>query len=159
MHELPRMVADQPVGKEVEVILLRKGEQQSLNVVLGRLEEAEAQMAALADPEEDPVPEPEMLTGPLGLTLSDLSPTTRERFDIGEEVSGVLVTEVEMGSAADEKRVQAGDVIVEISQEPVETPTDVEARVEQLKEEGRKTALLLLSNGSGDLRFIAVTIE
>ena len=159
MHELPRMVADQPVGKEVEVVLLRKGEEQSLNVVLGRLEEAEAQMAALSEPEDDPEPEPELLTGPLGLTLSDLSPTNREEFEIGEEVSGVLVTDVELGSAADEKRVQAGDVIVEISQEPVDTPTDVEARVEQLKEEGRKTALLLLSNGEGDLRFIAVTIE
>lgn len=41
MHELPRMVADQPIGKEVIVAVLRKGERQEVSVTLGRLEDAE----------------------------------------------------------------------------------------------------------------------
>ncbi|MEP0582181.1 MAG: serine protease, partial [Roseibium sp.] len=60
---------------------------------------------------------------------------------------------------AEEKRVQAGDVIKEVAQEPVATPEDVIEQVEKLKEDGRRSALLLLSNQTGELRFVPVRIE
>ncbi len=41
MKDLPRIVADTPVGKEVDVILIRKGKEQTKKVVLGRLEDEE----------------------------------------------------------------------------------------------------------------------
>jgi len=162
MHELPRMVADEPIGKEVPVLILRKGEQQTVTVTLGRLEDSE-EVAALDEeaPEaeaEEPAPPP-VIAGPLGLTLADLNPTLRAEFGIEEDVNGVVVTEVDENSAAAEKRVQAGDVIIEISQEPVATPADVDSRIAQLKTEGRKSALFLLANKDGDLRFVAVTLE
>ena len=69
-----------------------------------------------------------------------------------------MVTAVADGSAAAEKRVQAGDVIVEISQESVADADDVSKRIDKLKETGRKSALLLLANKDGDLRFVAVKI-
>lgn len=161
MNELPRLVADQPVGKEVDVVVLRKGEEQNLKVTLGRLEEAEIVAAALAEEEAEAEAsdEPPVLTGPLGLSLSDLSPTLRSRFEIDDKVGGVVITDVAEGSAAEEKRVQPGDVILEISQEPVATPEEVESRVTQLKTDGRKSALLLLANKDGDLRFVAVAID
>ena len=163
MHELPRLVADQPIGKEVPVLILRKGQQQTVKVTLGRLEDSE-EVAAVDEnaPEaeaDQPPPPPPVVAGPLGLTLADLSPTLRTQFGIEEQVRGVVVTEVAENSAAAEKRVQAGDVIMEISQEPVATPKDVETRIAQLKSDNRKSALLLLANKDGDLRFVAVTLE
>ena len=158
MHELPRMVADEPIGKEVEVVVLRKGKEQHLKVILGRLDET---AAAAAEPDvEEPAspPPPKAIAGPLGLSLADLSPSLRDQFGIKADVTGVVVTEVAEGSAAAEKRLQAGDVIVEISQEPVKSPADVEARIEALKKDGRKSALFLLANKDGDLRFVAVKI-
>ena len=162
MHELPRIVADEPIGKEVPVVVLRKGERQTVTVTLGRLEDSE-QLAALDEetPEaeaDEPAPPP-VVAGPLGLTLSDLSPDRRSEFGIDDEVNGVVVTDVAADSAAALKRVQAGDVIVEISQEPVSSPADVESRIAQLQSDGRKSALLLLANKDGDLRFVAVTLE
>jgi serine protease Do len=162
MHELPRMVADEPIGKEVPVLIIRKGEQQTITVTLGRLEETEVAAIDETSPEaeaDQPAPPAPVITGPLGLTLADLSPTLRDQFGIEEQVKGVVVTEVAENSAAAEKRVQAGDVIIEISQEPVATPADVEARITQLKTDGRKSALFLLANKDGDLRFVAVTLE
>ncbi|HET7715853.1 MAG TPA: DegQ family serine endoprotease [Bauldia sp.] len=162
MHELPRMVADEPIGKEVPVVILRKGKQQTVMVTLGRLEDTE-EVAAVdenaPEAETDQPEPPPVVTGPLGLTLADLSPTLRTQFGIEEQVNGVVVTEVAENSAAAEKRVQAGDVIMEISQEPVATPADVEKRIAELKSDGRKSALLLLANKDGDLRFVAVTLE
>ena len=128
-------------------------------VILGRLDDAEV-AAAAPEPDKpaEPPPAPKIVSGPLGLSLADLSPTLRDQYSIKEDVVGVVVTDVADGSVAAEKRVQAGDVIVEISQERVETPSDVETRIEALKKDGRKSALLLLANKNGDLRFVAVKI-
>ncbi|MGI8725233.1 MAG: serine protease, partial [Methyloceanibacter sp.] len=57
---------------------------------------------------------------------------------------------------AAQKQVKAGDVIVEVTQEKVSEPQDVLARVEAVKQAGRKSVLLLLSDAKGELRFVAV---
>jgi serine protease Do len=157
MHELPRLVADEPIGKEVKVTVLRKGQEQDITVKLGRLEDDKA-ADATTPPAETP-PAPVVVAGPLGLTLSDLSPTLRTQYGIKEGIAGVVVTAVADGSAASEKRVQAGDVIVEVSQESVKSPDDVQKRIDALKKDGRKSALLLLANKDGDLRFVAVKLD
>jgi len=160
MPELPRLVADEAIGKEVNVVVLRKGERQEIAVTLGRLEDAEKEMSAL-DSQDGTAAEPSapVVSGPLGLSLTDLTPTLREEYEIAADVEGVLVTEVAEESPSFEKRVQAGDVIVEISQEPVLTPDDVTERIDELKNDGRRSALLLLANKDGDLRFVAVNME
>ena len=49
MRDLPRIVADTPVGKEVEVVVIRKGKEETKTVKLGRLEDGEKQAAARAE--------------------------------------------------------------------------------------------------------------
>jgi serine protease Do len=158
MRELPRMVAETAIGKAVDVIVLRKGEKVTLQVTLGRLEEAKEteDSGDKETPEEAPAPAQKEV---LGMILSEVDDAARKEFGIEEDVTGVVVKEVAPGSAAEEKRVQAGDVIKEVAQEPVATPEDVIAQVEKLKEEGRRSALLLLSNQTGELRFVPVRIE
>lgn len=154
MRDLPRMVADTPVGKDVDVKLLRKGKEITVKVDLGRLEEGEK----IASKEKN-APAVAKETTVLGLTLKDLSASLREQYGIAESVEGVVITEVEANSSAAEKRIQAGDVVVEVSQEKVGTPEAVDSLVKDLKQAGRKSALLLLANKEGELRFVAVRIE
>ena len=45
MRDLPRVVADTTVGKAVEVVIIRKGQQETRTVTLGRLEDGEKQLA------------------------------------------------------------------------------------------------------------------
>lgn len=157
-RELPRMVADAIVGKDVPVTVLRKGKEQDIRIVLGRLEEGEKAAAAESGRGSAPEAKP-VATKALGLTLSDITGELRSKFKIKDNVKGVIVAEVEAGSAAAEKRVVAGDVIVEIAQEPVKTPQEAVDRLALLKKEGRKSALMLIANGEGELRFVAVRIE
>jgi serine protease Do len=70
-----------------------------------------------------------------------------------------VITSVDANSAAAEKRLNAGDVIVEVAQEPVGSAADVQKRIDQLKKDGRKSALLLVANAEGDLRFVALTLQ
>ena len=157
MRDLPRMVADTPVAEEVDVVVLRKGTEVTLKVTLGRLEEADSAVADASG--ESPADEPSETSSMLGMTLAPMSDELREKYTIAEDVEGVVVTEVEAGSDAAEKRITAGDVIVEVAQEAVKEPADIRARVQTLKEEGRRLALLLISNAQGEVRFIPVPIE
>lgn len=157
MRDLPRMVADTAIGKEVDIVVLRKGERVTLKVTLGRLEEADASGAAEDD--KKPAEEEQKTSEVLGMKLATLDDALREKYQINAEVQGVVVTEVVAGSSAEEKRIQAGDTIKEVAQEPVKTPEEVATQVEKLKKDGRKSALLLLANPNGELRFIPVRID
>lgn len=158
MRELPRMVAETAVGKEVEVTVLRKGKEVPIKVTLERLEENEP-IETSAQTEEQTPDEPVDKSEVLGMTLAELDDALRQQFSIDEDVTGVVITEVKPGSSAEEKRVIAGDVIKEVAQETVKTPADVEAQIKKLKDEGRRSALLLLANPTGDVRFVPVRIE
>ena len=72
---------------------------------------------------------------------------------------GVLITDVDGGSDAAEKRLSAGDVIVEVARDAVSSAAEVKKRVDQLKKEGKKSVLLLIANGEGELRFVAVSLQ
>jgi serine protease Do len=157
MRELPRIVANTPVGREVEVKLLRKGEEVTVKVMLGRLEEGE-ELAAAAAGGDEPAPAP-VSQRVMGMALATLDDDGRATHKIKPEVKGVLVSEVAADSPAAEKRIQAGDTIVEVAQEVVSTPDDVVKAVKDLKDMGRKSALFLLANPSGELRFVAVRID
>jgi serine protease Do len=158
MRDLPRIVADTPVGKDVEVVIVRKGKEEKKIVKLGRLEDGER--ARQASVQKDAVPEDKStVKKTLGLELSNLSDDLRRRYKIKDGVKGVLVTGVDAGSAAADKRLSAGDVIVEVAQESVATAADVQNKIEQMKKDGRKSALLLVSNADGEVRFVALSIQ
>jgi serine protease Do len=159
MRDLPRVVADTPVGKDVEVVIVRKGKEENRTVKLGRLDDGEKKEAALTPP-KDAVPEDKSLVQKtLGLNLSNMTDDLRSRFKIKDSVKGVVITGIDAQSPAADKRLNAGDVIVEVSQEQVANTADLQKRVDQLKKEGRKSALLLVANAEGELRFVALTLQ
>jgi len=158
MKDLPRIVADTPVGKDVDVTIVRKGHEENHTVTLGRLEDGEKQ-AALT-PNKNAAPEEKsVVQKTLGLNLANMSDDLRKRYKIKDSVKGVVITGVETQSAAADKRLNAGDVIVEVSQEAVGDTDALQKRVDALKKEGRKSALLLVANADGELRFVALNLQ
>lgn len=155
--DLSRVVADTAVGKSVDVVIIRKGEQQTKQVVLGRLEENDK--AVQASTKSAPEPEKPPTQKALGLDLTALSKDLRGKYKIKDSVKGVIVTGVDANSDAAEKRLSAGDVIVEVAQEAVTNAADVKKRVDQVKKDGKKSVLLLVSNADGELRFVALSVN
>jgi serine protease Do len=161
MRDLPRIVAETLVGREVDVLIIRDGEEVTVGVTIGRLEDGERLIASQEQEEQDAKAQEEEeaaepLQSALGLSLSPLTDDLRTQYEISERVSGVLIIGVEDESSAADKRIQAGDVIVEVGQQPVGSPEEVVARVQELEGEGRGSVLLLLANRNGDLRFSAL---
>jgi serine protease Do len=93
------------------------------------------------------------------MTLGPLDEAARKGYGVAETVKGVVVTAVDPNSAAAERRIQAGDIIVEIGQESVSTPDDVAKRIAALKSQDRRNALLMIADKTGALRFVTVRIE
>ncbi len=156
--DLPRLVASTPVNKDVSVTIIRKGKELQRSVKLGRLEDGEKLQKAStkSGSSED---EASNIKKMLGLDLAPLSEELRKRYTIKDGVKGVAVTRVDQASKAADKRIQVGEVIVEVGQEVVATPADITRRLDVLKKEGRKTVLLLVANPQGEVRFVALPVE
>ena len=154
MRGLPKIVAQTPIGKTVEVEVLRQGQKKTMSAAVGLLEDGEDTLepAQTKEKEEDKPPS----TVLMGLTLIPLTDDMRSKFGFDPKIKGVLVTAIDPDSPAASKNIRPGDVITEAQQEAVETPADIEKSVEKLKKTGGKTVLLLVEDAKGDTRFVAV---
>jgi serine protease Do len=157
--DLSRVVADTAVGKEVDVVIIRKGAEETRKVTLGRLEDPDKAQQAAAKSKDEPAAEKPVTQKALGLDLATLSKDLRGKYKIKDSVKGVIITGVDGTSDAAEKRLSAGDVIVEVAQEAVSNAADVKKRLDQLKKDGRKSVLLMVANGEGELRFVALSMQ
>jgi serine protease Do len=157
MRDLPRAVADTPVGKQTPVIVIRKGKEETKTVTLGRLEDGEK--LAAVDTKNDPPGEKPVVKKALGIELANMSDDLRKRYKIKDTVKGVVITGVDASSPAADKRLSPGDVIVEIAQEAVASADDFQAKIDKLKKDGRKSALLLVAGADGELRFVALSLQ
>jgi serine protease Do len=158
MKDLPRAVADTAVGKAVDVVIIRKGKEETRKVTLGRLDDGDKPVEASIKTAPDAAEKPATQSA-LGLDLAVLSKDLRTKYKIKDKVKGVVVVNVADNSDAADKRLSAGDVIVEVAQEAVTSAADVKKRVDQLKKDGKKSILLLVSNGDGELRFVALSVN
>jgi serine protease Do len=157
MRDLPRIVADTPVGKDVEVTIVRRGREEKTIVKLGRLEDSEKPQPAST--RSSPPEEKSVVQKTLGLQLSTMTDDLRKRYKIKDSVKGVVITDVDAASVAADKRLVAGSVIVSIEQEQVNQPSDVQNRVEAIKRAGKKTALLLVTTAEGESLYVALPIN
>jgi len=157
-RDLTRMVADTPVDKEVEVVIVRKGKEEKKTVRVGRLEESDKKLASIT-PNAPAEEKQGAAKKALGLDLADINDDLRRKYNIKDNVKGAVVTAVEQNSPAGEKQMKPGDTIVEINQVVMASAADVQKRVDQLKTEGRKSALFLVANKDGETRFVALNLQ
>ncbi|MCF6316348.1 MAG: PDZ domain-containing protein, partial [Marinosulfonomonas sp.] len=150
---LVRKVGNTEVGKEVRVVVLRDGKTQTLKITLGRRETAEGTIAAVVEASEAPI-EKDIL----GLTVTEMSDELREQMGLPDGAEGLVVKAVDEATEAFEKGLRAGDVLTEAGQQKITSVADLEARIKDAHEAGRKS-LLLLVRRAGEPRFVALSLE
>jgi serine protease Do len=152
---LVRQVGNTAVGKTVRVVVHRDGATKTIRVTLGRREEAERAVPAAMQEEDAPeAVQKEML----GLDLRVLDDEMRAEMDLPEDAEGLVVVNVDEASEAFEKGLRAGDILTEAGQQRIETLADLDARIADAKDAGRKSILLLVRR-AGDPRFVALGID
>ena len=143
-------VADTPSGTTVPVTLLRDGKRIATSVTLDDREKA---MAANA-PARSEGEQPEATKAVGGLKVRELS---GEEMSTAKVQAGVMVTEVEPGSAADDADLQAGDIIEEVNRKPATSAASFN-RLLLESQRAKKHAVLLVHSGN-DTRFVALSLE
>ncbi len=152
-RELVRMVGETEVGKAVRVVVFRDGKTQTLKVILTRREDAEAATIVPAATSPEVTQEKELL----GLKLKGLDADLRGQLGLTDGDTGVIVMGVDESSQAFDKGLRAGDLIVEAGQQKIASLSDLTKRLEQAREAGRKSILLLVRRG-GEPRFVALSL-
>ena len=156
-RDLVRRVADAPVGEAVDVTVLRDGKPETLKVTLGRRELADADGTGAGtgqDGTQGGAPSGQVL----GMTLAPLTPELAARLQVPEGTKGLVVQEIDAASDASAKGLRTGDLIVEAGQQPVATVADLNARIAEAKEAGRKSVLVLIRR-EGEPRFLALSLD
>jgi serine protease Do len=157
MRGLPRIVSQTPIGKQVDVELLRKGQRLTLQAMIGRLQEDADNDSASKPREQSGTPSTGQVL--IGMRLEPVTDDLRKTYGLDQKVKGVVVTSVEPQSQAAQKGIKAGDVIVEASQDPIASAEDIAKSIEKVRKAGRKAVLLRVESAKGDMRFVAIPIE
>lgn len=168
MRDLPRIVAQTPVGRSVVVQVVRDGELVELSITLGQLELGEKILAAsrqieeaenLGDEvEDDGVRLSQITQDMLGFSLVPLTREVRQNAGFGT-IKGLLIASVESGSENFGKGIRSGLVITEVDQLLIETVDLFEDAIQQAQGEGRQSILMKLMDTSGIPRLIALDIS
>jgi serine protease Do len=149
MRDLPKLVAGLEPDTRVQMTVWRKGTEHTMPVLIGELLAEENEIGAVTGS-----PQTEG-SGQLGLSLRPLTPETRQKYRIAEDVNGAVVVNVAPQSAA--QQLRPGDVIVMVGQDNVTRPSDVSDGVKEASELKRKSVLLLVDR-QGNERFVAVPL-
>ena len=162
-NHLMHVVAATEVGKSVEITVRRGNnyrQEKRLTVKLGkRTEEViaklNAQLEAETETEDMRTTLDELRLKPdereafAGLQVQNLTPEIAERYGYAPDEKGVVVTQVESGSNAEEEGIVPGSLIQEMEWTPIEDLESYSRLVEQLTHEKEKQVLLLVKSPNG----------
>ncbi len=154
MRSLPRIVANSEVGQSVPVLLWRDGKQVTVQATLA--EKPDDVQVAAATP-ADKGQKPTEISG-LGVKLAPITQEMKDKFSLGADQKGVVITDVAPNSSAADRGLKAGDVIVEVQQGEVTSPADVQQKVDTVKKENRKSVLMLIQRQDG-LQWVPLSLS
>ena len=138
-------VAQTGVGKEVALLVVRKGERKTVNVKLAERPTEVARAEEQSKPKE----------AWLGLGVDDVSGAVGRQVAPSNVERGVVVVGVDQGSPAEEAGIAPGDLIEEINGEPVGNVGKYNSLIDKAMGRTDKPVLFLVKRDEGS-RFVAI---
>ena len=142
---LRNRVADTAPGSSASVVIVRDGGERTLNV---KLDEATAPKSVrdggLVDSDDKAA---------LGVSVAPLTPELATRLGLPKTMRGIVVEQVSPDGRAADAGIQAGDVIVEVNRQPVQSVEELKAAVR--RSQNRPTLVLVNRNGQNTYLTVA----
>ena len=146
--ELQMLVGQKRPGDTIQLDVMRNGKSVTVPVTLQAMGENHGDNTASGDHQK----------GRWGLSLGDLSPDVRQQMQIGSEIHGAVVEDVQPGSSADNAGLQRGDVIMEVDRHSVQSADDVAKALSSVPK-GQDALVLVWANGGSTFRVLHPTQE
>jgi serine protease Do len=129
MDALPKLVGATEIGKKAKVGIIRDGKPLEVEVIIGELKDEKLQASKKPEVEKD-----------FGLVVQNITPEIATHLNLKDK-RGVIVTDVQPGSPAQEGDIRSGDIIKEISRKPIKNIEDFK---EAMKKVNIKEGAVLL---------------
>ena len=138
--ELPLLVARTPIGRDVDIKVIRGKEEKTITMKIAEMKDEETQVASKENES-------------FGLTVQNLTPDLADSLGLPNDLKGVVVSGVSPGSTAEDAGLRRGDVILEVNRQVV---ADVDAYRKQVASLEKGKSLLLLVKRGDNTIFVAV---
>ncbi|HUR33460.1 MAG TPA: DegQ family serine endoprotease [Vicinamibacterales bacterium] len=148
-NALRNRVADSTPGSNASVVVVRDGSEKTLTVKLDEAAQSRQARERADDATDD--------KAALGVAVSPLSPELASRAGLGKDARGVVVQDVNPDGRAADAGIQAGDIILEVNRQPVQTVDELRAAVRKAAE--KPTLLLVRRSANGEGRDLFVTVR
>ena len=141
-HTLPRLVAATAPDSKAKLDIVRDGKTMSVGVTIGNMPQSMEE--AKGSPEKDEA---------WGMSVQDITPEIAQQLGLDAHEHGVVVANVQPGSAAGDAGLRPGDVIKEINRQKIKNVSDYNQAVQKNKDR----LLLLVKRGSGSIFIVLQT--
>jgi serine protease Do len=143
--ELQVSVAQKQPGTKIMLKVLRDGKTMSLPVTLEALGKHSAEGSDKSGEGEGKMH--------WGIGLGNLTPELRDQIQAPRDLHGAVIEQVQPGSSADNAGLQQGDIILEVNRHKVQSASDVQQALSNVKK-GDDALLLVWSNGGSTFRVL-----
>jgi serine protease Do len=149
-RELRLLVSSMAPGSQINLGVLQNGQPRTVTLTLAEMPVKET---ASNEPNTRQKPaQPEVSQPRLGVALTELTADIAKQLNIPASTKGVVIGNVEDGSAAAEAGLQVGDVIQEVNRKPIHNVAEFQAAMANRGSD----PVLLLVNREGHTVFVAV---
>ena len=138
-------VSEMSPGTKITMGVIRDGKPETLDLTVGQFH-GNGEVASNDSPDGPQ-------SGKLGLAVSNLTPESRQQFNVPDQVHGVVVQNVRPASPADDAGIQPGDIILEVDRKPADSASQFANEVHQNKD-GKDLLMLVWSKGNSSYRTI-----
>ena len=158
---LTKIISSLPIGSKIQVGIWRKDKGTGrygeiiLPIVIGEFQDQDEESQSQENKEA--AVNQERATVVYGVTLQELNSSLRYKFNLGDQISGLIVVKVDPESRAAD-RFQAGDVLLEVDQQKIASVKDIQEIVQKTKAAGQTTLLCLVQRG-GIPSFVPLSLE
>jgi len=157
-NELVETVTSTQVGTALNVTVMREGKRENFKVVVGDL--AQIFPDRFGGPKNDENHGAEGTQAKFGITIENLTEARRQNLGL-KEAGGVLISQVESGSFAEDIGLATRDVLVSINRQTVNSVDDVK-RIQSSLKPGDAVAFRILRQagrgGEWSSQFVAGTL-
>jgi serine protease Do len=145
-QDLMDHVADASVGETMKIVVLRNGKKEDFSVVIG--DRAKVFASTFGGQRSESTEPGEGTQAKFGLVIQDLNASLRQNLNYNG-AAGVLVTQVEGGSFADDIGLLQNDIIVQINRQPVTSAEELK-RIQNTLKPGDAVVFKIMRAGRGN---------
>ena len=145
-QNLSSIVASQPIGSKVPIVLMRNGQRQTVTAVVGE-RPSEEELSSFAPQQDEDFSQQDSNPGQaaqqsLGISAIPLTPGIIRQLGVAADTRGVVITAVDGSTDAGAKGLRRGDVIISANNRPITSQAELDAQVKAVAAQNRNAILL-----------------